>query len=71
MYTYILLLDLSPPVLLHPTYLGHHRAPSWIPCAIQQVPISYVYNCLKHFLCLFNPHDNLGSGAVLILQQRK
>ena len=36
---------ISPPFLAsllphaHPTFLGHHRAPSWSPCAIQ--PLSY------------------------------
>ena len=34
------LLDLPPP---HPTQLGHHRAPSWAPCAIWQVPTSYLF----------------------------
>ena len=28
----------------HPTHLGHHRAPSWAPCAIQQVPTSYLFH---------------------------
>ena len=27
----------------HPTPLGHHRALSWAPCAIQQVPTSYLF----------------------------
>ena len=31
------LLPNSPPP---PPHLGHHRAPSWAPCAIQQVPTS-------------------------------
>ena len=41
MYTYIpslLDLPLTPPS--HP--LGHHRAPSWAPCAIQHLPTSYL-----------------------------
>ena len=29
------------PLLHHPTCLGHHRAPSWAPCARQQAPTSY------------------------------
>ena len=43
MYTYIpSLLDL-PPTPLNPTHLGHHRAPSWAPYAIQQVPTRYPF----------------------------
>ena len=42
MYTYIpFLLDLHPTH--HPTLLGHHRALSRAPCAIQQVPTSYLF----------------------------
>ena len=38
MYTYISsLLDLSPPPI---PPLCHHRAPSWAPCAIKQLPTS-------------------------------
>ena len=29
-----------PSLMDHPTHLGHHRAPSWAPCAIQQVPLA-------------------------------
>ena len=29
-----------PPFPLH---LGHHRGPSWAPCAIQQVPTTYLF----------------------------
>ena len=36
MYTYIPSF-LSLPPTPHPTPLGHHRAPSWDPCAIQQL----------------------------------
>ena len=46
MYTYISsLLNLPPtgPPPTHPTHLGHHRAPSWAPCAIQQVLTSYLF----------------------------
>ena len=31
-------IPISPP---HPTPLGGHKAPSWSPCAIQQLPTSY------------------------------
>ena len=43
---YIYPLPLGPPCHLtppHPTHLGHHRAPSWAPWAIQQVPTSYLF----------------------------
>ena len=30
-----------PP--LHPTPLGHHRAPSWAPYAVEQLPTSYLF----------------------------
>ena len=30
-----------PPPPTYPTPLGHHRALSWAPCAIQQLPTSY------------------------------
>ena len=29
--------------LPHPIHLGHHTAPSWTPCSIQQVPTSYLF----------------------------
>ena len=32
--------SLSPPPP-HPTPLGHHRAPSWTFCSVQQLPTSY------------------------------
>ena len=28
----------------HPTPLGHHWAPSWAPCAIQQLPTSHLFH---------------------------
>ena len=34
-------------------------------------PLAMSVTALKHFLGLFSPHDNLCSGAILILQQRK
>lgn len=39
-------IHISPPshALLHPTPLGYHRALSWAPCVVQQLPTS----CLKH-----------------------
>ena len=44
-YVYIYPLPLGPPFHSHPhpTHLGHHRAPSWAPCAVQQVPTSYQF----------------------------
>ena len=45
MYTYILsLLHLPPTSRLHPAHLGHHRAPSWALCSIQQVPNRYLFH---------------------------
>ena len=38
LYVYIYPLPPLGPIP-HPTPLGHHRAPSWAPCAIPQVPI--------------------------------
>ena len=32
-----------PHASLCPTLAGHHRAPSWTPCAIQLLPISYLF----------------------------
>ena len=32
-----------PPKSPHPTPLGHHRAPSWVPCAVQHLPTSYLF----------------------------
>ena len=44
MYTNIpSVLRLQPPAPHHPTPLSHHRAPIWAPCAIQQLPISYLF----------------------------
>ena len=31
-----------PPTHPYPTPLGHHRALSWAPCAIEQLPTSYL-----------------------------
>ena len=32
------------PPIPHPTPLGHHRPPSWAPCATRQVPASYLFH---------------------------
>ena len=39
-------LTLLPTPLPHPTPLGHRRALSWAPCAIQQLPTSYLFYML-------------------------
>ena len=53
-YFYIYPLPLGHPShsLPHLVHLGHHGAPSWAPCDMQQVPISYmaVYLCLSQSL---------------------
>ena len=67
-YTYIPSLLNHPPTSQtpshpppHPTPLGHHRALSWTPCAIQQLPTSYqishsvVYICLSYSPNLSHP----------------
>ena len=38
-------IHISPPSLpsFHSTLLGHHRAPSWAPCVIQQLPTSHLF----------------------------
>ena len=36
----------SLPPLPHPTTLGCHRARGWVPCIIQQLPISYLF-CIR------------------------
>ena len=40
-------IPISPPpgTYPHPIPLGHHRAPSWAPCAIQQLPTIYSTHC--------------------------
>ena len=47
MYTYIPVL-LSLPPIPKSTHLGHHRALSWTPCAMQQLPTSYL-NWYSHY----------------------
>ena len=39
----------------HPTSLHHHRAPSWAPCAVQQLPASYLLALPAHFLSPWSP----------------
>ena len=53
---YICALPLQSPSYPHPhpTPLGHHRAPSWAPCAIRQSPTSYL---LYTWSCIYvNPN---------------
>ena len=54
-YTYILsLLDFSP-TRLHPTPLGHHRAPSWTPRLYNSFPLAlYVTHGSVHMSMLFS-----------------
>ena len=41
---YISPLPLEPlPLSPYPTPLGHHRAPGWASCVIQQLPISSLF----------------------------
>ena len=63
MYTCIpSLLNLLPTPHSHPSPLGHHRALSWVPCAIQQRPIklsvlhSVVFICQCHSPNSSHPH---------------
>ena len=47
-YTYISSLwDFPLTSPLHPSPLGHRWAPSWTPCAIQQLPTGYLFNAHK------------------------
>ena len=43
LYVYVYALPLGPPMPPQTTHLGHHRAPSWAPCAIAQHPTSYPF----------------------------
>ena len=51
-------IHISPPSWTspspHPTLLGHHRARSWAPCAIQQLPASYPF--YTRYCEYINPH---------------
>ena len=40
--------SLPPP---HPTHLGHHGAPGWAPCIIQQLPTSYLFYTCCCYCC--------------------
>ena len=50
LYIYRFPLPLEPPShpAPYPAHLSHHRAPSWAPCAIQQVPtgLFYTWECI-------------------------
>ena len=49
-YTYIpslLSLSPTPPTPPHSTPLGCHRAPGWVACFIQQLPVSYLFYTLQ------------------------
>ena len=55
-YTYVYIPFPSLTSLPHPTPpIGHHRAPSWVPCAIQKLPTS----CFTHvchvctYVCIY------------------
>ena len=41
--SYMCIYPLSPESPSHPTPLGHHRAASWAPCAVQKLPTSYTF----------------------------
>ena len=46
---------ISPPSgnSLPVAHLGHHKAPSWAPCAIQGAPTSCLFYTLVHIMLLF------------------
>ena len=65
---YILsVLDLPPQP--HPTYLGHHRALNWVPCAIEQVPTSYLF--YTHYCIYVNPNLLIRPTLLLLQSQTK
>ena len=33
----------SPPTIAPSRFSGHHRVPGWAPCAMQQLPSSYIF----------------------------
>ena len=41
----------SPPCSVVPSHLGHHGASSRVPCAVQQILISYLFN-MQYYVCL-------------------
>ena len=43
MYSYVPSLLYLPPTSPHPTPLGQHRAPCWVPCAAQYLPTSCLF----------------------------
>ena len=50
--------------LPHPIHLGHHRAPSWASCTIQQLPTS----CLFYtWWCIYSSHSPSSSTPFLPL----
>ena len=64
LYVYIYPLPLEPPSHLPPAShpLGYHRALSWASCAVQQLPISYLFYMAVHICqCWFPslPHPLL------------
>ena len=58
-YTCIYPLLLGPPQP-HPTPVGHHRALSWVPCTMHQVPTSYVLHMAVH-VCQYQPLSSSSS----------
>ena len=54
---YIYPLPLEPPSHAHlrPTPLGHHRAPSWAPCATRQFPNSHLCLTFMHWRRKWQP----------------
>jgi len=56
----------------HRAHLGRHRAPSWAPCALYQVPAAAAAKLLQSFLTLCDPIDGSlpGSPVPGILQAR-
>ena len=63
LYVYIYPLPLEPPSHTHPhpTPLGCHRTPSGTPCAIQQLPTSYLFYTRQsiHISALLSIHPTL------------
>ena len=54
----VICMHTAPSSFPHPTPPGHHRAPSWAPCATQQFPASYAfYTWESIYSCLGNPMD--------------
>ena len=52
-YTYMSFLLSLPPTSSYPIPLGHHRALSWTPCAIQQLPtICFTHGSVFTYMCV-------------------